>query len=145
MPAKELVTSINVVLQSFVPVFWMQQECIFIKQNARNIINLGSVWFRGSNGMGWDGPGIRGVWMRGSQRRVGPETEYSAQIRGVPVPRNRGDGGSPSGTSAGEEEEERRCARSRTARGRGWEEGQARGRGCEEERRRTEELEDEGT
>ena len=65
MPAKELVTSINVLLQSFVPVFWMQQGCIFIKQNARNIINLGSVWFRGSNGMGWDGPGIRGVWMRG--------------------------------------------------------------------------------
>jgi len=83
-----------------------------------------------------DDPGMRVVWMRGSQGRVRPCKEYAGRFGTPPVPRNRGDRVSPNGTSGlVARKKERRCARSRTACGRGW----------EEEGRRSEELEDGGT
>jgi hypothetical protein len=62
--------------------------------------------------------GTNVVWMRGSRRRVRPYEEYTGRFGASPIPRNRGDGVSPSGTSTlvvrKEREREREEARSLT-------------------------------
>jgi len=56
-----------------------------------------SIWLRGSTGMKWDDPGMRVVWMRGSQGRVCPCEEYAGSFGMPPSHKIEGTGSAQMG------------------------------------------------
>ena len=56
--------------------------------------------------MGWDRPLYQPVWFVVVEGPRRPSREYSGHIRVTPVPPNRGDGGTPGGTTRAREEGE---------------------------------------